>query len=581
MSLLKKLFSNTRVVILLIILVIMLVAISPQFTSDGVMITGVKEDSSAFKAGMQTSESNMPTNKEVLLSINGEEINSIQEYYSFIQDVPYNTTLLFKTSEDTYRVLTEPRYNITVLNETTIVNETVEVFNETLNKTVNVTRQKEINKTEKDIIGTADIGLEIAPAPSNNIRKGLDLEGGTRVILQPEEKVSDEDLDLIKSNIRERLNVFGVSDVIVQSVKDISGETYIIVEIASVNQEDVKELLSKQGKFEAKVGNETVFNGGEDVVYVCKSADCSGLDPQNRCREGSDGTWSCNFRFSISLSEEAAENQAEATSDLDVIYPSAGQSGYLSKNLTLFLDDELVDQLRISEDLKGEDSTEISISGSGRGENEQSAMDNTLEEMKKLQTVLVTGSLPVKLSITQSNSISPVLGEEFIDNAILIGILAILGVVAVVTIRYKKAVISIPTIIAMVSEVIILLGFASLIGWRLDLAAIAGIIIAVGTGVDDQIVIIDETLTGKRSSRSKSWVQKLKGAFAIIMMAYFTTVVAMLPLWWSGAGLLKGFALTTIVGVTAGVFITRPAFAKILEILLGVEGNNKDKKSDK
>jgi preprotein translocase subunit SecD len=44
-------------------------------------------------------------------------------------------------------------------------------------------------------------------------------------------------------------------------------------------------------------------------------------------------------------------------------------------------------------------------------------------------------------------------------------------------------------------------------------------------------------------------------------------IVSMLPLWFLGAGVLRGFALTTIVGVTIGVFITRPAFAKMIETL--------------
>lgn len=576
MGKLKKLFTNTRVVILLIVLVIMAFAINMQLSTAGVAIINVEDDSAAQAAGIENPDSKtMPTKYEVLETINGKDIDSPKEYHDFVDEVPSNTSLLFKTNEDTYRVITEPLYNVTVLNETELVNKTVERFDNETNTTTNATVTERVNKTEKELVGTKPIGLTISEVPTSNIRKGLDLEGGTRVILKPEEEVSKEDLDLIKSNIRERLNVFGVSDVIVKSVNDISGSTYIIVEIAGVGQEEIRNLLSRQGKFEAKVGDETVFKGGDDIVYVCKSAECSGLDPNNKCRQDEQGQWYCNFRFSISLSEQAADRHAEVTKDVDVVYPDAGSSGYLEKNLTLYLDDELVDELRISSDLKGQDETEISISGSGDGPNEQAAVENTLSEMKKLQTVLVTGSLPVKLEITQSNSISAVLGEEFVDNAILMGALAMLGVVVVVSFRYKRFMISIPTIIAMVSEVIIMLGFASLIGWRLDLAAIAGIIIAVGTGVDDQIVIIDETLTGKKGTRSRSWVKKLKSAFAIIMMAYFTTIVAMLPLWWSGAGLLKGFALTTIVGVTAGVFITRPAFASILEILLGMEEKKK------
>ena len=117
-----------------------------------------------------------------------------------------------------------------------------------------------------------------------------------------------------------------------------------------------------------------------------------------------------------------------------------------------------------------------------------------------------------------------------------------------------------------ISEVVLILGFAALFKWNLDLAAIAGIIAAVGTGIDDQIIIVDEVL--KQRIRVLNWKEKIKRAFFIIFSAYATTVVAMLPLLFAGAGLLKQFAITTIAGVTIGVLITRPAFASIVEKVL-------------
>ncbi len=120
--------------------------------------------------------------------------------------------------------------------------------------------------------------------------------------------------------------------------------------------------------------------------------------------------------------------------------------------------------------------------------------------------------------------------------------------------------------ITSISEVILILGFASLFKWNLDLAAIAGIIAAVGTGIDDQIIIADEVL--KKRAIVLNWKEKIKRAFFIIFSAYATTVVAMLPLMFAGAGLLKQFAITTIAGVTIGVLITRPAFASMVEKLI-------------
>ena len=68
-----------------------------------------------------------------------------------------------------------------------------------------------------------------------------------------------------------------------------------------------------------------------------------------------------------------------------------------------------------------------------------------------------------------------------------------------------------------------------------------------------------------------TWVQKIKKAFFMVFAAYFTTSAAMIPLLFAGAGLLKGFAVTTLIGLTNGVFITRPAFAEMMEILLEEE----------
>ena len=63
----------------------------------------------------------------------------------------------------------------------------------------------------------------------------------------------------------------------------------------------------------------------------------------------------------------------------------------------------------------------------------------------------------------------------------------------------------------------------------------------------------------------------MKNALFIIFAAFATTIFAMIPLLFAGAGLLKGFAITTMIGVTAGVLITRPAFAVTVEYFLKEE----------
>jgi preprotein translocase subunit SecD len=417
--------------------------------------------------------------------------------------------------------------------------------------------------TRADELGVIDLGLQVANAPTSNIRKGLDLEGGIRVLLAPQEPATKDQLELTIDNLKERLNVFGLSDIVVRSASDLAGQDFIIVEIASVTEEEVRELLGKQGKFEAKIGNETVFYGGKkDITYVCRSAQCSGIDPQRGCYQVTDGQ-ACSFFFSITLSPEAAERQASLTRNLQVLSEDGGD--YLSEDLLLFLDDQEVDSLRIGAELKGRATTNIQISGSGSGRTKQEAVDDTLKSMKRLQTIIVTGSLPVKLEIVKLDTVSPSLGKEFLDNILFVGLLVLISVVTVISIRYRKIEIVAPMILILLSEIVMILGFAALVGWNLDLAAIAGIIIVIGTGIDHLIIITDETIRGEEVS---DWKRRIKNAMFIVMGAYLTTLAGMLPLMWAGAGLLKGFALTTITGISIGVLIARPAFAVIIEHLL-------------
>ena len=95
---------------------------------------------------------------------------------------------------------------------------------------------------------------------------------------------------------------------------------------------------------------------------------------------------------------------------------------------------------------------------------------------------------------------------------------------------------------------------------NLDLPSIAGIVATIGTGVDSQIIILDES----KGSTNISLKERVKRALHIILGSYLTALFALLPLIWAGAGLLKGFAITTIIGISVGVFITRPAFADLL-----------------
>jgi len=141
----------------------------------------------------------------------------------------------------------------------------------------------------------------------------------------------------------------------------------------------------------------------------------------------------------------------------------------------------------------------------------------------------------------------------------------------IVYLHYRKAKIAIPVVLTSLSEAIAILGVAALIRWNLDLPSIAGIIAAIGTGVDQQIVITDELLGGRKKEKitKRSGVLKRMGrAFFVIWASATTTIVAMSFLFKFFVGGLRGFAFTTILGVLIGILITRPAYAEIAKVLL-------------
>ncbi len=199
-----------------------------------------------------------------------------------------------------------------------------------------------------------------------------------------------------------------------------------------------------------------------------------------------------------------------------------------------------------------------------------SAQEDAKRELSGITILLQTGSLPIAIKSISKETISPLLGKEFLRNVLFIGILSILVVALIVFIRYRNLALSVPIVITGASEIIIILGAASILRINLDLAAIAGILAAIGTGVDHQIIITDELMKGGSSSASPdsiSYSQRLKKAFFIIFAAAATAIVTMLPLivFSFGFGKLRGFALITVLGALIGVLITRRAFSVFAE----------------
>lgn len=513
-----KLKFGWKIWVLIFALVLSILAINPFLTlNKGVVVVEVLENSTAEASGLKTGE--------IIKEINGIKINSMDDYVNAI-DVVFG-----------------------------------KVKNEKENEKVKAVKVSVKTSKEEYVFLAEKPDFSVKSLPMTRLKLGLELQGGSRALLKPEEKVSQQTLDNIQNTMSNRLNNYGIKDVKVSQQKDLEGNGYILVEIAGTSPKELKELVLSQGKFEAKIGNETVFvGGGKDITSVCQSAECSGII---NCEKIGEGEY-CKFQFAVYLSKDAAKRHAEITSKLSI---NISQPEYLNETLDLYLDDKKVDSLLISVDLKGKETTQVAVSGSGFGSDRTEAYENAFSNMKKLQTILITGGLPVKLSLEKLDSVSALLGKEILRNIIITFFVIAIGVSIILFIRYRNVKFFLPTLIVMFSEIIIILGVAAAINWNLDLASIAGILITLGTCVDAQIIILDETQLGIKYSLR----ERMKRAFAIILGSFATTTIAMLPLLRAGTGLLKGFAFTTIIGLVIGVFITRPAFNEIISKLKGIE----------
>ena len=493
---------NWKIWLLIFCILGSLLAIFPLDFTPGVEITSVESSSLEYQQGLRQGMK--------ITSIDDNLITTLQDYQSSISKFPTETNekLTINTDKGTFVLFT--------------------------NKT------PEISVKEKE---------------NSRIKTGLDLSGGARALIKAEGKeLTNDELNDLISVTEERLNVYGLNDVQIKPVRDLSGNNFMLVEIAGSTPEELETLIGQQGKFEAKIGDEVVFEGGDkDITYVARTGDQSGI---YTCNQQNGVGSACQFRFSISLSSTAAKRHADITCALGT---NVSLPQYLDKPLDMYLDDALVSSLFIGRDLQCSETTQIQISGSGVGATEEEAFDNALIEMKQLQTVMISGSLPFKLQIEKLDTISPLLGKEFTNTIILAGISAIAMVGLIILIRYKDFKLSLAVLLTSLSEVLIILGVSALFNRSLDLPAIAGIVAAIGTGVDSQIIILDEARIIAVALK-----ERIKRALTIIMGTYVTTLFALLPLMWAGAGLLKGFAITTIIGISVGVFITRPAFSEIV-----------------
>ena len=366
--------------------------------------------------------------------------------------------------------------------------------------------------------------------------------------LEFKKTVTKDTQEMTEAVLNEKLNLWGLKEVPITPVED----NILMVDLAGIDLSTAMDIVATPGKFEIRI--QIANNTTSHVVW---GEHITAVDMPKM--QG--GSWGVGFTV----------DAIGATAIRDAAVESGAVDDPAAHELIMLLDDEEIYSAPLADDLASNlrDLYE-------RGENVHShpliastgADEEGRERAEQLHVHLRAGALPVEVAVIGSWQVPASLGAKFKDQTMIAGLFALATVAFVIFGRYGRKKILLPMIATSVSEVFMILGFASLVNWQLDLPAIAGIIAVIGTGIDHLVIITDEVLYEGKMPSLKVYLARIGKAFAIIFAAAATTIIAMSPLLVMSFGALKGFAITTIVGVLIGVLIARPAYGRVIRDLL-------------
>jgi protein-export membrane protein SecD len=383
--------------------------------------------------------------------------------------------------------------------------------------------------------------------PDDNIRQGLDIQGGLSVILTATETtqsaVTEDSMDRAEFIVRNRVDALGVSEASVQR----QGTDSILVQLPGISDpEQALDTLGSTGQLEfvdvvsltttAPVGQGTVlppgsytpFLTGEVVTDASISVDEIG-----------------NPSVDVTFDQEGAEVWAEYT------------SANVGQQIAIVLDGTVQSAPTVREPI---------LDG-----NTQISGDFTPEDAKQLQTVLETGALPVSLEFSESRVVGPTLGQDSLQAGLLAG-LAGLALVAIYMALYYRG-LGIVSWFSLFVFGSLLLGALAVLSdfgqFALSLPGVAGIVLTIGLAADSSILIFERFKEEVRMGKSlrSSAKSGTKHAVWTSLDADLTTFVTALVLYVVAIGPVRGFAFTLMLGVACDI-IVMTLFTRTTVILL-------------
>ena len=378
------------------------------------------------------------------------------------------------------------------------------------------------------IIALAIIGgfcVYISPL-SNSIKQGLDLQGGTHVVLQavdtPELKVDDDAVNRSVKVIERRVNELGLTEPVIQR----QGKDRIIVELPGVKDpEKAIAMLGRTAMLQFKDESGKVVLTGSDLK-----------DAKAQVSQGNQAVVGLEF------SDEGGKKFADLT------------ARNVGKKIAIELDGEVLTAPVVQEAITG---GHAQISGS-----------RNVEEAEHLAILLRSGSLPVKIEVLENRTVGPTLGQDSKDKSIKAFSIGIIGVFVFMLLFYRLA--GVVADIALLLYVMLLLLVMRYLGATLTLPGIAGIILSVGMAVDANVLIFErfkeEVKRGKtlRSAMDSGFSR----AIVTILDSNLTTIMAAAVLFYLGTGPIKGFAVTLALGTLLSMFTAVTVTKFLLRFLI-------------
>lgn len=361
---------------------------------------------------------------------------------------------------------------------------------------------------------------------AGHIRQGLDLQGGTHIVMQAEDteqnKVTPEAIVQVINIMQKRVNEMGLTEPIIQR----EGARRIIIELPG--EKDPKKAIETIGKtavleFKDEEGN--VKLNGEDLK-----------DAKEQLGQNKQPVVSLQF------SSEGGEKFARLT------------SANIGRHIGIYLDGELLTNPVVNEAITGGSAV---ITG-----------QRTLEEAKDLAILLRSGALPVKVSTLEVRTVGPSLGQDSKDKSMVAFTIGLTLVVLFMLAIYRISGFVADT--ALLVYVLILLSILYLLHATLTLPSIAGIILSIGMAVDANVLIFErfkeEIAEGKIL---KLAVQAgFKRAFVTIFDANMTVIITSCILFFLGSATVKGFAFTLGLGVAVSMFTAITVSRTLLMFLI-------------